>query len=402
MPSFTTSYLPSNFTNSRQNIWELAGNLSSDAWENLKVGFCYQDRIYAGSFTILADKAAGLGSRLKHLVVGSFFLFYGANLIPYLAITIFDSLNRTFSSSEAFGRSSFTSTLSNFINPPKPKEIANISPFFARDFKSQTKEALAKEIEKNISIDNIKESTEWASSNFIQYFLQFLWLSSDFQSLDYPITTTKHLVAESIGGYLEKNPDRIKPLVVLVNFGGGHWTLLYIDHIKKTVEFYNSMGGTEPSFLAPVTQIVSEKTKGENYTSSYKSINTVYKKIQNDGHSCGIWTAWFAMMRLESENFDPVSCFKKKDGTIDLAKASSTIAEHRKRMQAIGIAFKKSLNDWYNKLTDIEKQKQATLIGMMNGEIEIENNSKKANQDKNDQLIPMELIYEYLQSNTKA
>lgn len=89
-----------------------------------------------------------------------------------------------------------------------------------------------------------------------------------------------------------------------LHVGGNHWTLLYIDMEKRTVEYYDSKKkyGDYESIegqLQNITQFLSVEDG-----KPYQFVHKTKKSLQPDSYQCGVWVAYFLSKRLKDPDFD--------------------------------------------------------------------------------------------------
>ena len=102
-----------------------------------------------------------------------------------------------------------------------------------------------------------------------------------------------------------------------------HWTLVFIDQEKRTVEYYDSKknyGNHEEivKTLKESTRSLSTRTPGQ---SPYQFFPKISKNLQPDSYQCGPWILYFLKNRLENPSVD----FNK----LDIEEAQDVIAKFR-------------------------------------------------------------------------
>lgn len=131
--------------------------------------------------------------------------------------------------------------------------------------------------------------------------------------------------------YPEKSEEDLAKTVLAYPFlvTGNHYTLVYVDRQKRTIEFYDSKkdyGNREGNFyhdeivneLTKLGKMLTEKDPGKTpYTFSCK----IQKEIQSDGFQCGPWTLFFLENRLKNPEID----FNQ----LGVAESKEMIAEYR-------------------------------------------------------------------------
>jgi len=85
-----------------------------------------------------------------------------------------------------------------------------------------------------------------------------------------------------------------------------HWTLVYIDREKRTVEYYDSKMnyGDFGEIEKTLTIIANDLSKQEPNKPPYKFVRKINKVLQPDSYQCGIWTLYFLESRLINPDFD--------------------------------------------------------------------------------------------------
>lgn len=167
-------------------------------------------------------------------------------------------------------------------------------------------------------ISNNEGSRHFTSDSYSYYrddilpFLEFNQYEDKYAKVDFEYFSAKHgSVLDSVDGQrksVEITPDNIaekikydtsKDIAIPIHLNKNHWGLVYIDHEKKTVEFYDSMANNQgyPNIDKNIKEIAK---KFGGYEVKYK----VTKQLQFNGHDCGPWTMYFLQNRLENKNVD--------------------------------------------------------------------------------------------------
>lgn len=111
---------------------------------------------------------------------------------------------------------------------------------------------------------------------------------------------------ENLEAYLENNVDGAdtKNIPFRFHLGGNHWTFVYIDQKKRTVEFYDSMGtsfeGAQESLNRAAEQL-SAKFPGDM---PFEVQNKITNACQRNGVDCGPWTMFFMLNRISNPEVD--------------------------------------------------------------------------------------------------
>lgn len=98
---------------------------------------------------------------------------------------------------------------------------------------------------------------------------------------------------------LEKNPSK-KAFAYYLNIGNEHWTLVYVDRKKRTVEYYDSFADENrvKEVLTRVAEKLTDKDSGEK---PYEYNNKISKPIQKDSFQCGPLTNYFLTFRVNED-----------------------------------------------------------------------------------------------------
>lgn len=127
---------------------------------------------------------------------------------------------------------------------------------------------------------------------------------------------------------LRKAQTENKVVATYMRVSQNHWTLVFIDPQKKTIEYYDSMQkyGNHKQITAELENLANE----HNFT--FQAV--IDRKIQNNGHDCGPYVIYFLEKRLEQLESN------SSDLTTDLL-AQGDMKNYRKilcqRKNALGI-----------------------------------------------------------------
>lgn len=115
-----------------------------------------------------------------------------------------------------------------------------------------------------------------------------------------------------------------------------HWTLVYIDRIKRTVEYYDSFKsfGNYDEIQKSLNQVAKDLTENEPDQAPYRVENKIKKTKQKDGYQCGVWALYFLEKRLNDPSID----FNK------LNIKASEIVDYRHKIMRDTIEVYKSAN----------------------------------------------------------
>ncbi|HEY4832666.1 MAG TPA: Ulp1 family isopeptidase, partial [Waddliaceae bacterium] len=133
---------------------------------------------------------------------------------------------------------------------------------------------------------------------------------------------------------------------------GDHWTLVYIDRKKQTIEYYDSLVNYRP---ATTNAILEEIAKTLNLKLEYK----ITEQLQFDGYQCGMWVLWFLEMRLK----DPTFVCKN----INIAEYRQAVGNIISRMYALESSIctheRSAIKAYYNAFnnTDLDADAGETL-----------------------------------------
>lgn len=112
-----------------------------------------------------------------------------------------------------------------------------------------------------------------------------------------------------------------------IQVGGNHWTLVYIDKEKRTVEYFDSMRnyGDLKSIEEQLTNLAGILSIKEPDQEPYQFINKTKTKLQMDTVQCGVWVLYFITKRIKDPDFD---C-----NQIETSEASQIIAKFRAKVR---------------------------------------------------------------------
>lgn len=95
-------------------------------------------------------------------------------------------------------------------------------------------------------------------------------------------------------------------VLIPINEHGNHWTFAYIDMKAKTINYYNSMGGENTSFLKKLHQWLSDEAKKnlqEFKPEEWKYV-TIDGPKQHNGSDCGIFCCMAAQKISQGQPLD--------------------------------------------------------------------------------------------------
>jgi len=114
-----------------------------------------------------------------------------------------------------------------------------------------------------------------------------------------------------------------KFIAIPVHVSGNHWTLLFIDRNKRTVEYYDSKQnyGNYQEGVKILKEATEELSKKDPGSKPYVFSAKIKKKLQPDSYQCGCWVLYFLEQRLKNPEVD----FNK----LDISQAQEMIAKYR-------------------------------------------------------------------------
>lgn len=133
--------------------------------------------------------------------------------------------------------------------------------------------------------------------------------------------TNSHTFRDLGGNWV--NILEYQSILLPVHVSGNHWTLLFIDRKKRTVEYYDSKinYGNYNQIARDFQQVAEELSKSDPGENPYVFSSKIKKKFQPDGYQCGPWALYFSEKRLENPDVD--------FNDLDVNEAQSMIAQSR-------------------------------------------------------------------------
>lgn len=231
-----------------------------------------------------SEEGASLLGRVGNLMIGGILL---APFINILALIIISEIER-----------------------PEPKDSST------NTTTNQTKQQSAARYD--------SRETEWLWSNQISsYYTDLQKQYPDILERHYAIYTTPQALRNFVSMHIEDpiETGRRKSIPILMIVSGNHWVLVYIDHQRKTVEYFDSKSTYGNQALVQNSLQETANYLNASVGGSYQVIRKVNRSLQPDGYQCGVWAMYFLKQRVEnpSLNFD----------TLDHAQMQSVIRKFR-------------------------------------------------------------------------
>lgn len=128
--------------------------------------------------------------------------------------------------------------------------------------------------------------------------------------------------------------DQKKFIAYPLNINQSHWTLIFINREKQTIEYYDSMVNYGPykkiqSALKKVTEVLNENDE------SYSLIFKMTKAVQDNGKDCGPWILYFTEERV-SKGPDFTTELQK----LKFTKTSALMKNYRKEISTRAYVYK--------------------------------------------------------------
>jgi hypothetical protein len=91
-----------------------------------------------------------------------------------------------------------------------------------------------------------------------------------------------------------------------LHVSNNHWTLVYIDRDKRTVEYYDSKEhyGNHHEIVQKLTTVADTLSQQEPNKPPYTFVLKINKVLQPDSYQCGPWMLFFLENRLINPDFD--------------------------------------------------------------------------------------------------
>lgn len=187
------------------------------------------------------------------------------------------------------------------------------------------------EIKRNIETTSpykeiVENKAQWFQDTHIMEYFAYLGGQYPHVSVPKPSDNMGIPFVDNIERWVMKDRDRNPnkdASAFCLNLGNSHWTFVYIDHKKKTVEYYNSFGN-DHSARESLQKIAAQL--------NYRYINKVTTSLQNDAYQCGPWTCYFFENRVKNPDID---FNKMKNPSAEIANYRKTTVEKIIKNQAI-------------------------------------------------------------------
>jgi len=146
---------------------------------------------------------------------------------------------------------------------------------------------------------NAYDKTRFLQTPEIQDYFIYLSTLHPIQVANAPRRADLNYVEEQLN-----NSDLTLSQPFFLNISDIHWTLLYIDHLRGNLEYYDSLKdfGEHSKIMDRLKEIAQQLTSRTG--KAYQVLNKTTEKIQTDGYQCGVWVTYFLEKRLEDPNFD--------------------------------------------------------------------------------------------------
>ncbi len=127
-------------------------------------------------------------------------------------------------------------------------------------------------------------------------------------------------LAEGLGRAWAEYKDSGARIGVPVNIDNGHWTMVFIDPTKKTIEWYDSMGNLSADIKARL-ETFKAKQGLKDFNVENKAVS-----VQTDGYQCGVWISLSLLRRALDDDFSYQKLPEKPEDR------SSYVASFRKQL----------------------------------------------------------------------
>lgn len=195
--------------------------------------------------------------------------------------------------------------------------------------------------------------TSWLTIGQLQRYITYLAtefpIAVDCQPITYTIDSLAKTIeynAISIPNFQDLN------LPICLNVSGNHWTLVYIDREKRTVEYYDSKKdyGNHDEIKQKLIEFANKLSNEEPDERPYKFECKINKVLQPDGYQCGPLVLYFLEKRLKDPEFN----FNQ------ISDAQNSIKEYRNKVRtkliemyhAVEVVAKKEKENYKNYYKD--------------------------------------------------
>lgn len=167
-------------------------------------------------------------------------------------------------------------------------------------------------------------ATEWLWNHQIsRYYTDLQQQYPNILERHYPTYTTPQALRNFVSMQVENQVQTgsRKGIPILMSVSGNHWVMVYIDHQRKTVEYFDSKSTYGDQSLVQTGLQETANFLGVYLGGAYQVIRKVNRSLQPDGYQCGVWAMYFLKQRVENPhlNFD----------TLDHTQMQSVIRKFR-------------------------------------------------------------------------
>lgn len=149
--------------------------------------------------------------------------------------------------------------------------------------------------------------TEWLWSNQISsYYTDLQKQYPDILEQHYAVYTTPQALRNFVRLHIEDEiqPGSRKSIPILMIVSGNHWVMVYIDHQRKTVEYFDSKSTYGNQALIQTSLQETANYLNASMGGSYQVVRKVNRSLQPDGYQCGVWAMYFLKQRVENPNLN--------------------------------------------------------------------------------------------------
>lgn len=147
----------------------------------------------------------------------------------------------------------------------------------------------------------------WFTNAQLSEYVRFCQLPQEYPDINFDFILDKRYTqfAELNPGncldQLNINDKRNTP--IRVHLSGNHWGLIFIDHKKRTVEFYDSFANLD-AYKGQGLQESLNRAASRLGSPPYEVVPKIAKKIQRNGYQCGPWSEFAMFYRLANPDAD--------------------------------------------------------------------------------------------------